>query len=275
MTDTNETAFAEETARGLVLPGTIRRVTRRGMIGTTMAATLALPALAQNAAPAAGGPTAVIDVSRARTAPIPIAIPAFGGGTDAGDLVGVISNDLNRSGLFRIVDGSGVANASGGTPDFGVWKGTGAQALVTGTVTQSGSQLRVEFRLWDVLPGTQIPGHRLYDNDQQLAAHRPYHRRRDLSSGCWARRAISTPASSISRPPARATAATKRLAIMDQDGANNRFLTDGSWLVLTPRFNPTRDQIAFMSYASIPAAGICCSTSAPARRRLVGDFRTA
>ena len=43
---------------------------------------------------------------------------------------------------------------------------------------------------------------------------------------------------------------TKRLAIMDQDSENNRFLTDGSWLVLTPRFHPTRDQIAFMSYAN-------------------------
>jgi TolB protein len=43
---------------------------------------------------------------------------------------------------------------------------------------------------------------------------------------------------------------TKRLAIMDQDGDNNRFLTDGSWLVLTPRFHPTKDEIAFMSYAN-------------------------
>jgi TolB protein len=42
----------------------------------------------------------------------------------------------------------------------------------------------------------------------------------------------------------------KRLSIMDQDSANNRILTDGSWLVLTPRFNPVRDQIAFMSYAN-------------------------
>ena len=43
---------------------------------------------------------------------------------------------------------------------------------------------------------------------------------------------------------------TKRLAIMDQDSENNRLLTDGSWLALTPRFHPTRDEIAFMSYAN-------------------------
>ena len=55
---------------------------------------------------------------------------------------------------------------------------------------------------------------------------------------------------------------TKRLAIMDQDSANNRFLTDGSWLVLTPRFHPTRDEIAFMSYAN-NRPRVICSTSAP------------
>ena len=42
---------------------------------------------------------------------------------------------------------------------------------------------------------------------------------------------------------------TKRLAIMDQDGENNRFLTNGGYIVLTPRFHPTRDEITFMSYA--------------------------
>jgi len=40
----------------------------------------------------------------------------------------------------------------------------------------------------------------------------------------------------------------KRLAIMDQDGANHRFLTDGRALVLTPRFSPTRQQITYMAY---------------------------
>src|SRR5690606_21989869 len=40
----------------------------------------------------------------------------------------------------------------------------------------------------------------------------------------------------------------KRLAIMDQDGANHRLLTDGSSIVLTPRFSPTRQEITYMSY---------------------------
>jgi hypothetical protein len=176
------------------LPGQVRAITRRGMIGTTLATALAAPAFAQSAAPAAapaatdGSTSAVIDVNRARTAPIPIAIPAFAGGTSAGDLVGVISNDLNNCGLFRIVDGSGVAaTAPGGAPDFGAWKGTGAQALVTGSITQNGDQLPPIRRA------------------RPTGAASPISSPMSSISGCWARRAISTPESPISRPSARPT----------------------------------------------------------------------
>src|SRR3546814_1055048 len=41
----------------------------------------------------------------------------------------------------------------------------------------------------------------------------------------------------------------KRLAIMDQDGANHRFLTNGQSIVLTPRFAPNQQTIVYMSYA--------------------------
>ena len=113
-----------------------------------------------------GGPTAVIDVSRARVEPIPIAIPDLGGGGASSqlgrDIAGVISADLARSGLFRVIDPAAFVQAgssTGDTPNFQNWKPTGAQALVTGkTDAQGGGAVRVEFRLWDVLPGKQIQG---------------------------------------------------------------------------------------------------------------------
>src|SRR3546814_7109234 len=42
----------------------------------------------------------------------------------------------------------------------------------------------------------------------------------------------------------------KRLAIMDQDGANHRFRTSGNELVLTPRFSPSSREITYMAYQS-------------------------
>jgi TolB protein len=255
-------------------PGTVRAITRRGMIGTTLATTLAVPAFAQSAAPAAapagnGATSAVIDVNRARTAPIPIAIPAFAGGTSAGDMIGVISN----CGLFRIVDASGVAaTPAGGAPDFDAWKGTGAQALVTGGITQTGDQLRVEFRLWDILPGTQLQGTAYttgaanWRRIAHIIADVVYQRLLGEKGYFDTRIAYISSTGPGNNP-------TKRLSIMDQDGANNRFLTDGSWTALGPRFSPTRDQIAFISYVN-KAVRVYLFDLGTGTRSLVGNFRT-
>jgi len=42
----------------------------------------------------------------------------------------------------------------------------------------------------------------------------------------------------------------KRLAVMDYDGANVRYLTDSSSIVLAPRFSPSGDRILYTSYES-------------------------
>src|ERR1700733_13705502 len=119
-------------------------VLRRRSVLAGAAGLLAAPApvLSEALAQAAsgGGQSAVIDVNRARTAPIPIAIPDLGGGQLGSQIAGVISNDLSNSGLFRLIDKSGYIQASassGDTPNFQNWKPTGAQALVTGNVSGS------------------------------------------------------------------------------------------------------------------------------------------
>ena len=40
----------------------------------------------------------------------------------------------------------------------------------------------------------------------------------------------------------------KRLAIMDMDGGNVKYLTSGDELVVTPRFSPSAQQVAYMSF---------------------------
>jgi TolB protein len=225
------------------------------------------------------GQSAVIDVSRARTEPIPIAVPDLGGPDGASeqlgrDMAGVISNDLARSGLFRLIDHAAFIQASaapGEAPNFQNWKPTGAQALVTGSVqTVSGGQVRVEFRLWDILPQTQIQGTAY--TTTQANWRRIAHIMADViyqrllgEKGYFDTRIVYI---SATGPRDRRT---KRLAIMDQDSENNRLLTDGSWLVLTPRFHPTRDEIAFMSYANNrPRVYLFDLNSG--RQSLLGDF---
>ena len=64
----------------------------------------------------------------------------------------------------------------------------------------------------------------------------------------------------------------KRLAIMDQDGANVRYLTDGNDLVLTPRFTPTRagDHLHVLSRQDQPRVYLLNIETG--QRELVGDF---
>jgi TolB protein len=253
------------------------RPSRRQLIAGSAAA-LFVPAFARAQAPAPPG-SAVIDVNRARTEPIPIAIPALvgGGSADADrlgrDLAGLITDNLGRCGLFRPIDPAAFINAgaAGDVPNFQNWKVIGAQALVTGRVeSQGGDQVRVEFRLWDVLPGQQIQG------TAYTASLTNWRRIGHIISDVIYERLLGEKGYFDTRvvyiagsgPRSRRV---KRLAVMDQDGENNRFLTDGSFLALTPRFHPTRDEIAFMSYLNNKPR-VYLFDLGTGRQQLLGNF---
>ncbi len=235
------------------------------------AQTLAPP----QAAPASGGHTAVIDVNRARTDPIPIAIPPLAGPISIGqDITGVVSNDLARSGLFRPIAPAGVhpgGRRSGRRAEFPELEGDRRPGAGHRPRRAAGRrQVRVEFRLWDVLPQTQLQG-TAYTTSQanwrriaHIIADVIYERLLG-EKGYFDTRIVYIAATG---PRDRRT---KRLAIMDQDSANNRFLTDGSWLVLTPRFHPTRDEIAFMSYAN-NRPRVYLFNLGNGQQRVLGDF---
>jgi TolB protein len=186
---------------------------------------------------------------------MPIAIPDFGDSANAGqaarDITQVLSADLERSGLFKPLDAKAFIDKEGATrtpPRYGDWRLINAQALVTGSVErQADGRLQVEFRLWDVLNEQQLTGLR-YTTTQQnwrriahIVADAVY-KRITGEDGYFDTRVVYV---SETGPGDRRV---KRLAIMDQDGANHRFLTDGRSLVLTPRFSPTAQEITYLSY---------------------------
>jgi TolB protein len=266
-----------------------RRGLLAGAAGSAAMLAARVPVLAQTAPPPAQKPgqatgqTAVITVDRARAAPIPIAIPDLAGLDGASaqlgvDIAGVIRNDLGGSGLFRAIDqaafiqgGPAPAGAApSDVPNFQNWQVIGAQALVTGRVEVQGGDIRVEFRLWDVLPQSQLQGTAYtttranWRRISHIIADVIYERLLG-EKGYFDTRIVYVAATG---PRDRRT---KRLAIMDQDSDNNRFLTDGTWLVLTPRFHPTKDEIAFMSYANNrPRVYLFDLTSG--RQSVLGEF---
>ncbi len=249
------------------------RLSRRALLGTAVVPLLA-PAFGRAQAPAgvgSGNQQPEITVDRARSAPIPIAIPTFGGTSLGTQIAGVVTSDLGGSGLFRPLPGPAPADPNA-APDFGTWKSAGAQALVTGNVAGSGGSVRVEFRLWDVLPGQQIQGtaYTTTEANWRRIAH-------IISDVIYERLLgekgyFDTRIAYVSITGSRARQ-TKRLAVMDQDGYNTRFLTDGRWAAITPRFHPTRDELVFMSFRDKMPRCYTLNLDSGAQR-LLGNFHS-
>jgi TolB protein len=196
-----------------------------------------------------------IDITRGKVEPMPIAIVPFSGAGEqarfGNDISSVVSADLERSGLFRPLDPKSFIQTAEQIrlqPRFEDWKLINAQALVHGSVeTQADGRLKVEFRLWDVIAGQQMTGLAYFTipNNWRRVAHiiaDAIYKRITGEDGYFDTRVVYI---AESGPQNRRI---KRLAIMDQDGANHRFLTDGRVLVLTPRFSPTAQEITYLSY---------------------------
>jgi len=194
-----------------------------------------------------------IDVNSGKVEPLPIAVPDFAGGAQAArDITQVVSADLERSGLFKPLDPRAFVDKEAATrspPRYGDWRVINAQALVTGNVeTQADGRLAVEFRLWDVFAEQQMTGLRYTTTAQnwRRIAHimaDAIYKRVTGEDGYFDTRVVYI---SETGPMDKRV---KRLAIMDQDGANHRYLTDGRALVLTPRFSPSTQEITYLSYA--------------------------
>ncbi|MCH2548389.1 MAG: Tol-Pal system protein TolB, partial [Alphaproteobacteria bacterium] len=185
--------------------------------------------------------------------PIPIAVPALTGVDSSAsmgrEIMEVVAADLERSGLFRITDPAAYINESGmALPRFADWRMIKSELLVSGTIENAASgQVKVTFRLWDTLGEQQLTGKEFntLTNNWRRVAHLiadEIYKRVTGENGYFDTRVVYVAESG----PAKRR--IKRLAIMDQDGANHKFLTDGRDLVLTPRFSPTSQEILYMSY---------------------------
>jgi TolB protein len=255
-------------------------LSRRGLLRTS-AAGLLLPSLAR-AQSALGGGAAdngpAINVSGAQNAPIPIAIPIITDPSGApseigGEITQVISDDLGHSGLFRPIDPSSfVPNSiANGVPVWQNWSILGAQALVTGDVAdQGGGQLRVEFRLWSISQQKQVQGTAYtttaanWRRIAHIIADVVYEQLVGEKGYFDSRVAYISEAGPVTSP-------VRRLAVMDYDGANNQFLTSGEAMALSPQFNPTRQQLAFVSFQNnTPRVYLFDLQSG--RQSLVGSF---
>ena len=142
--------------------------------------------------------------------------------------------DLDRSGLFKPLDPKSFLDKISdinAEPKFADWRIITAQGLLTGQVAmQPDGRLRVDFRLWDVYGESQMLGLQYFTQltNWRRIAHMisdAIYQRITGEKGYFDTRIVFI---SESGPP---LARKKRLAVMDEDGANPIFLTNGSYLV--------------------------------------------
>jgi TolB protein len=192
-----------------------------------------------------------VDINQANVQPLPIAIPAFSGSGQVGaDITQVISADLERSGLFRPLDPASFPEKNLDVnllPRYDAWKQVGAQALVNGQAgLAADGRLTVDFRLFDTGQQSQLVGMQFTatpDNWRRVA-HKiadTIYEKLTGEKGYFDTRVVFVAESGPK------TNRIKRLAIMDQDGANPQYLTDGSYMVLSPRFSSNTQEITYMA----------------------------
>ena len=205
-----------------------------------------------------------VDITRGNLNPLPIAVSSLSQNENSKkisqeklnidnlglEISKVIENNLKQSGLFNplskdaFLQKPDIAHLK---PRFEDWSLIKAQALITGKVLIENEKLKVEFRLWDVLAAremlalsfTTVPsnwrrvGHIITDKVyERLTGEKGYFDTRIIY--------VSEEGPKTQR--------IKKLAIMDQDGFNTKYLTLGNELVLTPRFNPTNQMVTYLSY---------------------------
>ena len=205
-----------------------------------------------------------VDITRGNLNPLPIAVSPLSQDNNSAkdfkkklnlddlgaEISKVVENNLKQSGLFNplskdaFLQKPDIAHIK---PRFEDWALIKAQALITGKVSNDNGKLKVEFRLWDVLAAremlalafTTVPnnwrrvGHIITDKVyERLTGEKGYFDTRIIY--------VSEEGPKTQR--------VKKLAIMDQDGFNTKYLTLGNELVLTPRFNPTNQMVTYLSY---------------------------
>jgi TolB protein len=203
-----------------------------------------------------------VDITRGNLDPLPIAVSPLHVDVQSdnlkdikikelGDRISsVVEKNFRSTGLFNplnkeaFVQKPDIAHLK---PRFEDWKLITAQALVTGKLLIKDDKLKVEFRLWDVaankemiaLAFTTTPSN--WRRVAHIISDKIYERLTG-ETGYFDTRIIYV---SETGPK---TQRVKKLAIMDQDGENTKYLTLGNELVLTPRFSPSNQLVTYLSY---------------------------
>ncbi len=220
-----------------------------------------------------------VTLTKGTVKPTPIAVADFFSINNSEAKIGkniskVISDNLERSGLFIPIDKKAFIQNNESLsklPRFEDWKIIKAQHLVAGKISKNNDKISVEFRLYDVFKQKQLLGKKFetIESNWRRVSHiisDSIFEKITGEGGYFDTRIVYIAETGPKEKK------EKRLAIMDQDQANHRFLTDGSYLVLTPRFSPNSQKITYMSYVNPSSPRVFIFDIETGQQEIVGEF---
>ena len=239
---------------------TIPHPTRRVLISLLAAGYLCtLPAFAQFR----------VEVSGVGLTQVPVAIAPFRGEAQSPQKIGsIVKADLERSGVFRGVDTTGVLADETTRPDLASWRQKGADALVTGSVSPlADGRFDVRLRLWDVVRGQDMGGQSyvVAPADLRLSAHRVSDFVYEKLTG--EKGIFSTRIAYVTKSGSR-----YNLWVADSDGEGAQSALASSEPIISPAWSPNGTQLAYVSFESRKPV-IYAHDLATGKRRLLANFR--
>lgn len=174
---------------------------------------------------------------------IPIAIAPFNGERALPQNIStVVSADLERSGLFKLVDPLGLTSQE--PVSYVDWLGRGASALVIGSTSMlPDGRIDIQFRLLDVAKQVQLAGFSSTVTSAQLRAFA--HRIADIVY-----EALTSEPGVFSTRIAFVRKQGNRYALQvsDYDGFNARSLIEYTEPIISPAWSPDGSKIAYTSF---------------------------
>ncbi len=230
---------------------------RRRFIGA-LAATAAVPAAAQFR----------VEITGIGGTQIPVAIATFRDEASAPvPVAAVVRADLQRSGMFRIVDVPGNLD-EGSRINMAEWRGRGADALAVGSVVRlADGRFDVRFKLWDLVKGEELVGqsHAALPADLRLAAHRVADSIYQNLTG--ERGVFSTRIAYVTKAGSRYA-----LHVTDADGEGGQIALASNEPIISPAWSPSGKELAYVSFESQKAV-VWVQDVATGQRRMLANFR--
>ncbi|MGB5257291.1 MAG: Tol-Pal system beta propeller repeat protein TolB [Woeseiaceae bacterium] len=195
----------------------------------------------------------VIDVQGVAQ-PTPVAIVPFGWQGNAPDMpldvAAVITSDLRRSGRFAPIGEDKMLQkpTSGADVDFDDWGFVNVEAVVVGTVEQTGENAyTLQFQLFDVFGRRQLVGYRMPASRGTMrdAAHRAADMIYEKLTGI--KGVFGTKVAYVTAER-QGKGRLYSLIVSDQDGENEFKIMESKEPIMSPAWSPDSRQLAYVSF---------------------------